>query len=142
MTLRSLRVKSFDGVALHNGSTRFVESRITETERALNQVIRLPSGQKYDATPSTDTAPLVPGAIPAEVTIDESSAAAAQTAFEAIAAKLGVRATLTVEETSSSTTYTATARMTRVQNTTPLPASNDEGYLEMAVEFELLELLA
>lgn len=142
MTLRSLRVKSFDGVTLHNDTTRFVENRIEETERALNQVITLPSGQKYDATPSASTAPLVPGRIVAEVTITESSAANAQTAFAAISAKLGVRGTLTVEQTNTSTTYTATARMVAVRNVTPLPASNDTGYLELLAEFELLELLS
>lgn len=142
MTHRSLRVKSFDGVDLHNGTTRFVESRILETERVLNKVITLLDGSKYDNTPAADTAPLVPGTIPATVTIKESSAANAQTAFATISAKLGARGTLTVVETSSATTYTAPARMTLCQNTTPLPASDDTGYLEMAVGFELLENLS
>lgn len=142
MTLRSLYVKSFDGVTLHNGSTRYSVRRIEETERALSQIIQLPSGQKYDATPSADTAPLVPGRIPAEIIITESGDAAAQTAFASISAKLGVRGTLTVEQTNTATTYTATARMVAVRNTTPLNTLNGDGRLHIAVEFELLELLS
>lgn len=139
MTLYSMRVTAFDGVTLHNGSTRYVETRVEQIERAQLQIITLPDGTKYDSTSAATDAPLVPGEVTAEITISESSAANAQTAFAAIAAKLGVHGTLTFTETSSATTYTCNARMSMVRNITPLPASLDGGFLKMAVGFNLLD---
>ena len=54
MTLRNYILSSFDGIALHDGVNRFAVDHITEVARAQSQIITLPSGQKFDSTPTDE----------------------------------------------------------------------------------------
>lgn len=138
MTFRDYFITTFDGMMLHNGTTMVSVNRIQQVSRVMTQILTLPDGSKYDNTPAADTAPLVPGTVSQEIIVTGQTWATKQTLVGNIAAKLGRRGLLTFKYTDSATTFTATARMTGLQNVTPpgLPAEKES--LRLMLTFELL----
>lgn len=135
---RDYFVLSFDGVTLHNGTTLIAVNRIQEVSRPRPQILTLPDGTKYDNMPATAATPLVPGTVTQEIALGRQTWGQNQTTLTAIAAKLGVRGTLTFKATNGVATYTATARMTGLQNLTPPALPSAREFMRLVVTFELL----